>query len=145
MCVIDYPCQGKNYVDTDLCQLHFGEAGSPSIFCLLWKFSSSFITCCPSLPPLALPLMNPRRNEALGRVFCIPHSWPCERCRRQSEMPDQSVRCATSSRNQWLLPAGTKEGNEEGGAGGAANGLQLVAPSLLLQREGIRGWSQAGR
>lgn len=77
MCVIDYPCQGKNYVDTDLCQLHFGEAGSPSIFCVLWKFSSSFITCCPSLPPLALPLMNPRRNEALGRVFCIPHSWPC--------------------------------------------------------------------
>lgn len=44
-----------------------------------------------------------------------------------------SGRCAIiSSRNQWLLPAGMKERNEEGGAGVAANGFQLVGPSLLL-------------
>lgn len=44
----------------------------------------------------------------------------------------------SSSRNQWLLPTGIKDRGEEGGA---ANGFQLVGPSLLLQGEGIRGGS----
>lgn len=116
-------------------------ASGPCIFFLLLQFNFSLVIVYrPQLSPSSSTSNSSAapQERSFGRRTVLGFLCPAllglaERCFQCRILPVWGVwGMCTSGRNQRLIPEGMKDGGEEGGAGVAAKGFQLVAPSLLL-------------